>query len=308
MYLRGRTVSLLLEWVWSWGREKEESMVTSRLLAWELIEKPKRETDRGQNLSPNMGTPTEKAMAPHSSTLAWKIPWMEEPGGLQSMGSLRVRHDWATSLSLSTFMHWRRKWQPTPVFLPGESQGRGSLVGCRLWGCTESDMTEATQQQHGDPKAAERLFRKSVDAWVCWGEIPPKTHTMSSWIRETAWSPLGEQADRYYIGLVELPSWHSRARSSLTSLTSGRWPIWAPVTHRHTAWVVAKICAGSNKIQGRGTLNLQGYQLSVYCMPSMPQAFGRGYKDSRPKLLILSKNQNTWNKASHSDPALLRNG
>ena len=73
-------------------------------------------------------------MAPHSSTLAWKIPWMEEPGGLQSMGSLRVGHDWAASLSLFTFMHWRRKWQPTPVFLPGESQGRGSLVGCRLWG------------------------------------------------------------------------------------------------------------------------------------------------------------------------------
>ena len=50
----------------------------------------------------------------------------------------------ATSLSSSTFMHWRRKWQPTPVFLPGESQGRGSLVGCRLWGRTESNMTEAT--------------------------------------------------------------------------------------------------------------------------------------------------------------------
>ena len=81
---------------------------------------------------------------PHSSTLAWKIPWMEEPGGLQSMGSHRVRHDWATSLSLFTFMHWRRKWQPTPVFLPGESQGRGSLVGCRLWGRTELDTTEAT--------------------------------------------------------------------------------------------------------------------------------------------------------------------
>ena len=43
-----------------------------------------------------------------------------------------------------TFMHWRRKWQPTPVFLPGEPQGWGSLVGCRLWGRTESDMTEAT--------------------------------------------------------------------------------------------------------------------------------------------------------------------
>ena len=86
----------------------------------------------------------EKAMAPHSSTLAWKIPWMEEPGGLQSMGSLRVGHDWATSLSLFTFLHWRRKWQATPVFLPGESQGWGSLVGCRLWGRTGSDTTEVT--------------------------------------------------------------------------------------------------------------------------------------------------------------------
>ena len=86
----------------------------------------------------------KKAMATHSSTLAWKIPWMEEPGELQSMGSLRVGHDWATSLSLFTFMHWRRKWQPTTVFLPGESQGWGSLVGCCLWGRTESDMTEVT--------------------------------------------------------------------------------------------------------------------------------------------------------------------
>ena len=50
----------------------------------------------------------------------------------------------ATSLSLFTFMHWRRKWQPTPVFLPGESQGQGSLMDCHLWGHTESDMTEAT--------------------------------------------------------------------------------------------------------------------------------------------------------------------
>ena len=83
-----------------------------------------------------------KAMAPHSSTLAWKVPWMEEPGRLQSMGSLGVGHDRATSLF--TFMHWKRKWQPTPVFSPGESQGRGSLVGCHLWGHTESDTTEVT--------------------------------------------------------------------------------------------------------------------------------------------------------------------
>ena len=54
----------------------------------------------------------EEAMATHSSTLAWKIPWTEEPGRLQSMGSRRVRHDWAISLSLFTFMHWIRKWQP----------------------------------------------------------------------------------------------------------------------------------------------------------------------------------------------------
>ena len=87
---------------------------------------------------------TETAMAPHSSILAWKIPWTEEPVRLQSMGSLRVRHDWATSLSLFTFMHWRMKWQPTPVFLPGESQRWGSLVGCCLWGSTESDTTEVT--------------------------------------------------------------------------------------------------------------------------------------------------------------------
>ena len=83
-------------------------------------------------------------MVTQSITRAWKITWMEEPGRLQSMGSLRVRHDSETSLSLFTFMHWRRKWQPTPVFLPGESQGWESLVGCRLWGRTESDTTEAT--------------------------------------------------------------------------------------------------------------------------------------------------------------------
>ena len=77
---------------------------------------------------------------------AWKIPWTEEPGRLQSMGSLEsdTTERLHFHFSLFTFMHWRRKWQPTPVFLPGESQGRGSLVGCRLWGLTESDTTEVT--------------------------------------------------------------------------------------------------------------------------------------------------------------------
>ena len=68
-----------------------------------------------------------------------------------------------TSLSLFTFMHWRRKWQPTPVFLPGESQGRQSLVGCCLWGRTESDMTEVTQQQQ--EKKADPSWEKSWDPY-----------------------------------------------------------------------------------------------------------------------------------------------
>ena len=88
------------------------------------------------------GTPISQSFC-ISRVLSWKIPWTEEPGRLQSTGSLRVGHDWVTSLSLFTFMHWRRKWQPTPVFLPGESQGQGSLVGCHLWG-RQSDTTEAT--------------------------------------------------------------------------------------------------------------------------------------------------------------------
>ena len=128
--------------------------------------------------------PLEKEMATHSSILAWRVPRTEETGtlqftGLQSQTRLSnftfihregngnpLQYSWLenpmdgeawwaavhgvakswTRLSdfTFTFMHWRRKWQPTPVFLPGGSQGRGSLVGCRLWGRTESDMTEVT--------------------------------------------------------------------------------------------------------------------------------------------------------------------
>ena len=113
---------------------------------------------------------SEKAMAPHSSTLAWKIPWAEEPGRLQSMGSRRVGHDWVTALSLFTFMHWRRKWQPTPVFLPGESQGRGSLVGCCLWGCTVEDSLEEEMATHS-----------SILAWrISWTEEPGRLQSMGS--------------------------------------------------------------------------------------------------------------------------------
>ena len=88
----------------------------------------------------------EKEMATHSSTPAWRILGTGEPGGLQSMGSLEsdTTEQLHFHFSLFTFMHWRRKWQSTPALLPGESRVQGSLVGCRLWGRTELDTTEAT--------------------------------------------------------------------------------------------------------------------------------------------------------------------
>ena len=82
-------------------------------------------------------------MAPHSSTLAWKIPWMEE-AAVHGVSKSDTTEQLPFRFSLSTFMHWKRKWQPTPVLLHGESQGRGNLVGRHLWGCTELDTTEAT--------------------------------------------------------------------------------------------------------------------------------------------------------------------
>ena len=110
-------------------------------------------------------------MATHSSTLAWEIPWREEPGRLQSTGSLRVGHDWVTSLPLFTFMYWRRKWQPTPVFLPGESCGQRSLVGCCPWGRTELDTTEATACMHALEK--EMATHSSSLAWRIPGTEEP---------------------------------------------------------------------------------------------------------------------------------------
>ena len=79
-------------------------------------------------LSP-LSTLPEKAMAPNTSTLAWKIPWMEEPGGLQSMGSLRVGHDWTTSLSLFTCMHWRKEMATHSSVLAWRSPGTGEPGG-----------------------------------------------------------------------------------------------------------------------------------------------------------------------------------
>ena len=131
----------------------------------------------------------EKALAPHSNTVAWKIPWMEEPGGLQSLGSHRVGHDWATSLSLFTFMHWRWKWQPTPVFLPGESQGWGSLVGCRLWGRTEWDTTEATYQWRNTLYQTNLPTNNNYKLWIKLLKDNNYLKALENAQRRTQWHP-----------------------------------------------------------------------------------------------------------------------
>ena len=79
-----------------------------------------------------------------------RYQWTYLPQGMMNSPTICQGFDdltlWPLSQQYPTanIYHWRRKWQPTPVFLPGESQGQGSLVGCRLWGRTESDTTEAT--------------------------------------------------------------------------------------------------------------------------------------------------------------------
>ena len=83
---------------------------------------------------PNFPSVDEKAMAPHSSTLAWKIPWTEEPGRLQSRGSLRVGHDWATSLSLFTFMHLKKEMATHSSVLAWKIPGKGEPGGLLFMG------------------------------------------------------------------------------------------------------------------------------------------------------------------------------
>ena len=146
---------------------------------------------------------------------------MEEPGRLQSTGSRRVGHNWETSLSLFTFMRWRRKWQPTPVFLPGESQGQGSLVGCRLWhavygvrvGHDRSDVAAA---------ATVSTFSIVVGAffffWLKHWKRPWNANTLATWCEElTDWKrpwcwerskARGEAGDRGWDGwMVSLTWW-----------------------------------------------------------------------------------------------------
>ena len=170
-------------------------------------------------------------MAPDSSTLACKIPWVEEPGRLQSMESLRVRHNWAISLSLFTFMHWRRKWQPTLVFLPGESQGQRSLVVCHLWGRTESDTTEVTlQQQQTITWVRCALFLLIYGQEMTWITVQPQFSSVQSlscvWLFVTPWTqharpPCPSPTPRVYSNSCPLSWWcHPAISSSVIPFSS----------------------------------------------------------------------------------------
>ena len=109
----------------------------------------------------------------HRCTLAWKNPWMEEPGRLQSMGSLRVRHNWITSLSLFTFMHWRRKWQPTCRENPRDSGAWWAAVygvtQSRTWlkrlSSSSSILLETARCQQW-PGVGKR-WRGKEEKWIC---------------------------------------------------------------------------------------------------------------------------------------------
>ena len=116
-------------------------------------------------------------MATHSSTLAWRIPWTEEPGRLQSMGSLGVGHDWATSLSLFTFIPWRRKWQPK--ILEGFSDGSDGKESA----CNAGDL--GSIPGWGRFPGVGNDYLPSILAWrIPWTEEPGGLHSMGSqWVR-----------------------------------------------------------------------------------------------------------------------------
>ena len=164
-------------------------------------------------------------MAPHSSTLAWEILWMKETDRLQSMGLWRVGHDRATSLSLFTFMNWRRKWQPTPVFLPGESQGwePGGLLsmGLHRVGHNWCDLAAAAcllTRVH--PVTGKVLWCANVIKWFSFYSLKKKTEVVESELLrqkwEETWKKVGERNGRRR-GIVET---RNRKKKSLQSWIS----------------------------------------------------------------------------------------
>ena len=107
-------------------------------------------------------------MAPHSSILAWKLPWTEEPGRLQSMGLLRVGHDLTTSLSLFTFMHWRRKWQPLQCSCLENPRDRGARWAA-VYGVAESHtrLKQLSSSSSSPSSQLNNCYLKKRDISIC---------------------------------------------------------------------------------------------------------------------------------------------
>ena len=101
-------------------------------------------------------------MATHSSTLAWKIPWMEEPGRLQSIGSLRVGHDQAASLSLFTLMHWRRTWQPTQCSCLENPRDGGAW-----WAAVYVVAQSRTRLKWLSSSSSNSIYRTEMYMYIC---------------------------------------------------------------------------------------------------------------------------------------------
>ena len=151
-----------------------------------------------------------RLMAPHSSTLAWKIPWTEEPGRLQSMRSLRVGHDWATSLWLFTFMHWRRKMATRSSILAWRIPGMGEpgglpSMGSHRVGHDWSNLAAAAAWLSGKESACQ-YRRHGLHPWVRkipWGRkwppipvcFPGKSHEYRSLADYSPWGNIRVRHD-----------------------------------------------------------------------------------------------------------------
>ena len=158
---------------------------------WSVVTTPT--VDNKQSLAAETG----KAMAPHSSILAWKIPWTEEPGGLQSMGSHRVGHDWSDlAAATAAAESWRRQWQLTPVLLPAKSHGWRSLAGSSPWGHEESDTTEwlhfhfslsCIGEGNGNPLQCSCL-ENPRDGGACWAAVcgVAQSRTQLKWLSSSS--------------------------------------------------------------------------------------------------------------------------
>ena len=189
-------------------------------------------------------------MAAHSSTLAWKIPWMEEPVRLKSMGSLRVRHDWATSLSLFTLMHWRRKWQPTPVFLPGESQEWWAAVygvaQSRTWlkWLSIAYLIDSWHHWLNAHKFEQTLGdNDGQESLVCCSSWDHKESDMTEWLNNNS------------------KTWCRKIRSStLSQRLEHRWAAFTLQHEKEFSWTFLGFCVSKMRISS----SLYGYLLHLF--------------------------------------------